>query len=109
MEHLEESDSAQISLEEIYQNLIVHGELIVTIRIADVSGFKNSLAVHKSRLTKKMAAEGMPMEPANLSYVQVDRNQNGEAATVCDLHIILTPVKAAGSKVLAIRLPDNNL
>lgn len=66
----ENEDSALHSVESIYNQLLIHGELVVILEASDVARLRNALSVHKTRASKMLKEAGMPVDKTVLRYEQ---------------------------------------
>lgn len=58
-----------ISYEELLSNLILNGEMIITIPQEMETPIKNGLKNHKSRQNKRMREEGLPADTSTLEFL----------------------------------------
>jgi hypothetical protein len=96
-----EEDTAELSLADIYNQLLVLGELIVTIPMEEEETLRKGLAGVKAKQNQKLKSSGLAPDPATLSFtVSPNKEQKG----AIDVHIVLA--KRTSITVLGIKKPD---
>lgn len=106
---LEDEQETDLSLADIYNQLQVHGELIITIPAGEEKTLRTGLAGVKAKQNAKLKASGLPTDTATLSYtILPHKNEDGTVAVdVIDVQILLS--KRTQITVLGIRRPDSEI
>lgn len=99
-----EEDSAQMSLPDIYNQLLALNELIITIPAEEEQHLRKGLASVKAKQNQKLKDSGLRPDNATLSYT-VTANKNNPLAV--DVHIVLA--KRTSITVLSMKRPDSEL
>lgn len=97
------AEQGSMSLTEIYNQLLVYGELILTIPSIEEDRLRRGLASVKAKATKKLQDQGMPLDKAILGY-QVTPTAD---PTIINIQISLG--QRNNITVLALSLPDNEI
>ena len=99
-----DSDNIQLSFSEIYDKLLEHEELILTIPADQEQALRKGLAWTKAKQNNKLKDAGIQPDAATLSF-QVIKKPDQEDKV--DIHILLS--KKASIKVFDVKLPDTEL
>jgi hypothetical protein len=104
-----EEEPDELSLTEIYRQLISTNELILTIPAEEEQPLRKGLAVVKNKQNTKLKESGIVPDKLVLHY-QVNPHKDGqgkEVEGIIDVHITLAPRN--GITVLSMRVPDPTL
>lgn len=63
-----EEDVEEYTLDKIYEDLVLAGELILTIPAVDEQRLRRGLAVIKAKEKKRAEKEGVPQDPMTLEF-----------------------------------------
>ena len=96
-------EQGSMSLTEIYNQLLVYGELILTIPAGEEERLRKGLASVKAKATKKLQDQGLPLDKAQLSYQLLPSKDAG----IINIQIVLG--QKNNITVLGMTLPDNEI
>lgn len=99
-----EDGSTELSLTDLYDRLVLEGELIVTVPVEQEQKLRKGLAGVKAKQNQKLKDSGLPVDDASLGFV-VTANKKIQGAI--DIHITLA--KRTTITVLAVKKPDDTL
>lgn len=103
---LEDEEETNLSLADIYNQLQVHGELIITIPADEEGILRKGLAGVKAKQNMKLKASNLPIDTATLSYTVLPKKDAAgkEVPGQVDVQILLS--KRTQITVLGIKKPD---
>lgn len=96
--------SSTLSLSEIYNEVVLHGELIVTIPRSEERSLRRGLASVKNKINSKLRSAGITPEPLELSYTITTSPEDEELINV---QVLLR--RRGGITVVAMQLPDDEI
>lgn len=99
-----EDEPNPLSLTEIYNTVLAHDELIITIPADQEQALRTGLAGVKAKQNAKLKASGLTPDTSVLSFVVTPHATVQEAI---DIHILLSKKNAI--TVLAMRIPDDTI
>lgn len=97
----DEDESTELSLADIYNRLLLHKELILTIPKDQEETLRKGLASVKSKQNTKLKDSGIQPDQAQLQYKTI---QNEELPDAVDIHIVLS--KRTAITVIKVQRPD---
>lgn len=97
-----EEDEARLSLLDIYNQLLTHKEIIITVPIEEEDKIRTGLASVKAKQSKKLRDNGFTPGRESLSY-QVSPNADAPKAHI-DMKILLK--ERTTINVVSMKLPD---
>ncbi len=107
LEEVEEPGT--MSLTEIYEMLLISGEIILTIPAEEEKRLRSGLASVKAKSNKKLQAEGMPVDKSVIAY-SVTPAKDPEGNEIPGAVAILITLGARSAiTVLNVALPDNSI
>lgn len=98
-------ESTEYTIDQIYSELQLHGELILVIEANAEQKLRKGLATLKAREKKKLTADGFSVEPTILEFI-VHENAQVELGQV-KIQIVLK--SKASLKVFSKVIPDGEL
>jgi hypothetical protein len=101
---LEDDSVTPLSLTEIYNEVVAHGEIILTIPADEEQNLRTGLAGVKAKQNLKLKEAGLQPDRATLSFVVTP---HGELPEVIKVHIALT--KKQTISVMKLELPDDTI
>lgn len=96
-------ETTPMSLSEIYNQIVAHDEIILTIPMEEEAALRTGLAGVKSKQNTRMRAAGLSPDNSTLSFAVTPHKT---VPNVVDIRITLS--KKAVINVLAFKLPDND-
>lgn len=96
-----EDEATELSLQDIYQQLIVTSELILRIPAEEEIPLRKGLAMVKSKQNTKLKDSGIQPDRNTLKFDIVPVKGNED---IIDVHISLSP--RAGITVISMKTPD---
>lgn len=103
MESLDSTDT-ELSLTDIYNKLLAHGELILTIPIDQEQDLRKGLTWTKAKQNKRIKEAGLQPDNASLSFTILPSTGKPE---LIDIHVVLA--KKSSITIVDIKLPDPEL
>lgn len=85
------AEDADVSIKELYAQLLISGELLITIETHQVEDLKRSLISVKAKENARMKAKGMPVDNSKLTVTTVIKADVAEGYT--KLHLLLAKPK----------------
>ena len=85
------AEDADVSIKELYAQLLISGELLITIESHQVEDLKRSLISVKAKENARMKNKGMPVDNSKLTVTEVVKANVPEGYT--KLHLLLSKPK----------------
>lgn len=104
MDNIDE-DTADMSLADIYNYLLEHNEIIITVPKEQEKTVRTGLASVKAKQNKKLKDSGISASKESLSFSVIPNKDN--PANLIDMHILLS--KRTSIQVVSMQLPDKEL
>lgn len=82
------AEDADVSIKELYAQLLISSELLITIETHQVDDLKRSLISVKAKENARMKNKGMPVDNSKLTVTEVIKADVPEGYT--KLHLILS-------------------
>lgn len=100
-----EEEATELSLSDIYQQLVAVGELILTIPAEEEQPLRKGLAMVKSKQNTKLKDAGIVPDKQTLKYIVTSHKENGKVVEgVVDVHVTLAD--RTGITVFKMQVPD---
>lgn len=98
------TETQEVSYAEIYANVLLNDEMVITIPAISVETVKTGIKNFKNREAARSKADGLVVDDIRLAF-QV--NASKEHLGAVDLHVAIS--RQATVQVLGMRLPDHEI
>lgn len=103
IESFEEEDDTILTPTEIYEQLTLNDELILTISDEDEDKLRKGLASAKNKSNARLKEAGLPIDSNVLQFITSPADEDGYIT----VHIILS--QRGGIRIKKLELPDGDL
>jgi hypothetical protein len=100
---MEDEEVTELSLTTIYNELLVHNELLLTIPATEEQILRKGLAGAKSKQNTKLREAGLQPDNNTLAFQVTPGKIEGT------IQILVSLTKRAGIRVLDMKVPDNEI